>query len=871
MRFDLHFTLADADFYAPVSAAEPGLRYTPAGVPADWRAAAYDVWASWTPPGAELPGQGWKIHVSAAVANAPAVLDTVAAACVEAGVAFKHLAGQNYFLWVHSKHSSRVQSGKFCVLYPPDEHVAGELLRRLEHDLAGVAGPYVLTDRRFGASRCVSYRYGAFRRQELLEADGTRTPVMSTPDGRVVPDDRLPAFRLPPGVTDPFAEAAPPPHDGAVAFNGFTFDAVIRHSNAGGAYRAHGPDGVPVFLKEARARNGYSSVSADARAALEREYLTLRALHAVAPGLAPEPLDFFTHWEHTYLATELVPGIALNRWVVTHSPAIRVSPSPRDFGGYFRRCVAIAGQLRAAVDRLHALGSVFADLSPGNVLVDEDDHVRLIDFESVRRIGEEAGTIGTPGFTPPEATDPRLRGSLDPRHYDEYAVAALLQLMLFPVHSIAERSPDVLDHVHAGLTELAPVPRELWRAATKFRRSTPRPALPTPAEVAEAPLTHLRWLRDRTADALAAMAEPDHPDRIYPSIPDGYRANTRCVAYGTAGVAHALRTTGRPVERSVVVRLRDDSLAAAADTPPGLFFGNAGIAWVLDDFGEHEAASALLTAAAAHPLASRSATLAGGVAGVAMGELCAYCRSGDPVHLDRATELLGRVPDDESLADWLGPHEASGLSQGRPGIALALYYLNRLTGDARHLSRGLRLLRDELKYALPMDHDAMGFRGSTVDSRNLDYLNVGSAGYAHVVARYLTCVDEPDLIAALERCLRTLTIRFTVAGGLFQGQAGLAFVQGEVAGLHGRPELFDAEVDAGRALFKYAVPHASGVRWTGGYGHRLSAELWTGSAGVLLALERLLTHRRDLLFTLDEAVAGLTGETPPVSQSSLVH
>lgn len=871
MRYDLHFTLADPDFYAPVAAAGAGPRYSPAGLPEDWTRTAHDVWVSWAPPGADLPRQGWKIHVSAAAANASAVVDVVAAACVEFGVTFKHLAGRNYFLWLHGKHSSRVQSGKFCTLYPPDRLVAGELLRRLERDFAGVAGPFVLTDRRFGASRCVSYRYGAFRGHERLEADGTTTAVMLAPDGQEIPDERVPAFRLPAGVTDPFAEAAPERHDGAITFNGYTFDSVVRHSNAGGAYRAHGPDGAPVFLKEARAFNGYTSESVDARTALAREYLTLRALHAAAPGLAPEPRGFFTRWEHTYLATELVPGIALDKWVVTHSPAIRVAQSPRTFAAYYRRCLSLAEQIRAAVDRLHALGSVFADLSPGNVLVDEDDRVRLIDFETVRRTGEEPAMIGTPGFTPPEATDPRKRASLDPRHYDEYAVAALVQLMLFPVNPIAERSPGVLDHVHAGLAEAAPVPRELWRAATRFR-PRPRPAaLPSPAEVADAPLTHLRWLRDRTADALVAMAEPDHRDRVYPSIPDGYRANLRCVAYGTAGVVHALRAAGRPVERSIVTRLRDDSLAARADTVPGLFFGNAGIAWVLDDLGEHEAASTLLAAAAEHPLATRSATLAGGVAGVAMAELSVYCRTGDKGHLHRAEELLGRVPDDESLAGRLGAHEASGLSQGRPGLALALYYLSRLTGDTGHLDRGTRLLRDELKYALPMDNDATGFRGSTVDTRNLDYLHVGSAGYAHVVARYLTCADEPDLATVLERCLRTLTIRFTVAGGLFPGQAGLAFVQGEIADLHDRPELRDAELDAGRALFKYAVPHASGVRWPGGYGHRLSAELWSGSAGVLLALERMLTRRRDLLFTLDQAVDGTTGEAPPVSQSSLVH
>src|SRR5437868_13620246 len=49
VRYDLHFTLADPDFYAPVAAADAGPRYAPAGLPEDWTHSARDVWASWTP------------------------------------------------------------------------------------------------------------------------------------------------------------------------------------------------------------------------------------------------------------------------------------------------------------------------------------------------------------------------------------------------------------------------------------------------------------------------------------------------------------------------------------------------------------------------------------------------------------------------------------------------------------------------------------------------------------------------------------------------------------------------------------------------------------------------------------------------------
>ena len=105
---------------------------------------------------------------------------------------------------------------------------------------------------------------------------------------------------MPEGVQDPFA---PPPlqptGDDPVSFHGYTFDAVLRHTNSGGVYRAHTADGREVVIKEARAHNGYAGEQ-DAKTRLEHEYLALRAVHARVPGLCPEPIEFFTEWEHAY-------------------------------------------------------------------------------------------------------------------------------------------------------------------------------------------------------------------------------------------------------------------------------------------------------------------------------------------------------------------------------------------------------------------------------------------------------------------------------------------------------------------------------------------------------------------------------------------
>ena len=199
------------------------------------------------------------MHVSSSLVNAQSVLAVVSAACVELGVPFKHLAGRRTFLLVHDKHGTRVQAGKFCALYPPTEQCALLILRRLEAELSGISGPFVLTDRRFGASECVSYRYGAFRGRTRVDAEGHQVPTMTGPDGHQIDDERLPKFHLPPGVSDPFrqvADGVSKVSRGPVTLHGYTFEAVLQHSNAGGAYRFRSEQGELAFLKEARAHNG---------------------------------------------------------------------------------------------------------------------------------------------------------------------------------------------------------------------------------------------------------------------------------------------------------------------------------------------------------------------------------------------------------------------------------------------------------------------------------------------------------------------------------------------------------------------------------------------------------------------------------------
>lgn len=851
MLQDTAFTVADPDYYEPYELTDPGRRYNPTHPPAGWTRREFEVWTHWSPPDAELPAQGWKVHVSSALGSAQQVLDVVSAACADLGVAFKHLTGRQYFRWLHAKHGSRVQSGKFCAIYPSTPQLAYVLLERLERELSGVAGPYVLTDRRFGSSQCVSYRYGAFRARHRLQPDGTKLPTMLAVDGSEIPDERRPEFLLPEGIADPFAPPPQPEDDAEVSFHGYTFESALHPSNAGGTYRARRTDGTTVFVKEARAHNGYAG-DEDARTRLEREYLTLRALHAVAPGLAPEPFELFTEWEHTFLVTEFVPGRTLREWMVAHSPLVHAGPPRAALAAYYRRCAHLLDQLTAQLRTLHDLGYAFVDLSPGNILVAEDDSVRLIDFEATQPADHPLGVLGTPGYEPPGCRTPDARAKTDPLRVDAYALAALAQFLVFPLHEAVRRAPETLDHLAADLATSCPPPLDLWLRVESSRTVPDTRWLPSPAEVRAAPQDAVAWLRDRTADALEHMADLDNPRRVYPTAPEGHRSNTRCVAHGTAGVLHALRLAGRAIDPSVLERLRADALRLRRATGPGLLFGNAGIAWVLDDLGERDAATALLAEATGHRLTTESAGWGTGAAGVALTHLSFFHRTGDPDHLDRAHRLLTTLPDGDALTALLGPDHPSGLVRGRPGIALALYYLARCTGDDAVYDRGLRLLREELVHAEPMPVDAMGFRVSSTDRRNMPYLGCGSAGYVHVLARYVAHTPDPDLLTLLRTCVRAVGIRFTAGPGLFQGQAGLAFTHAEVAALLPDENFLPDPPARPTALFKHAIADETGVRWLGGRGQRLSADLASGSAGILLALH----HGTDPLFTLDHCHTG---------------
>lgn len=846
------YTLGDPDYFSPLERTlcvdDPATRFSATGMPESWSNNSRNVWVQWTPPGCVLPGQGWKVHVAARLDQARTVLEIVARVCREERVAFKHLASERIFIWMHHKHGPRSQSGKFCAIYPITVDAARNLMERLSKELDGFEGAYPLTNRRFPDSRVVSYRYGGFTHPPQVQPDGSYQPMLVDGTGTAVPDARPTRFVLPDGIEDPFHEDSDELADGPVSFGGYSFTTVLRHANGGGAYEAKNGAGRTVFIKEARGNNGYHWDRSTAVERLRNEHAVLEKLHAAIPGICPEPLDYFTYWEHEFLATEFIAGLSLWSWMVLNNPLITVNPSDEVVATYFATCERIVDELRTQLWRIHDAGYCFGDLNPHNVLL-VDGHPRLIDFEAAGPIDGKRHAIGADGYRPADAK------KLDGRYTDEFALSAIAQMLISPVHPVLTRNPDAAEHLLADASQIGHVSPTLWAIASRYRTRSTRPQLPTPDEVAEDPTGHLTRLRDATVAGLLAMAYertkyPDDPP--FPTSTWGWATNRLCVAHGTAGVLHALRVAGEPIDPDLVTDLRRGALADR-DLPPGLLTGLAGIAWVLADLGHLDEAADLLDTAMEHPIIAENATFGEGVAGVAAANLALYGHTGDDRRLAKANELLAALlPDVTAL---LGPRQATGWQRGRVGIALALFYAGELCGEETLQRHGLRLLREELDRAEPGDAGGLLYRVSASDRRIEPYLATGSAGFAVVADRYLTRFGDEALAAARRESLRSCAVPMSVSAGLFNGTAGLGFALAD-HGHRGSPGHLAEAYGVGRGMFKYAVPFGEGrVRYLSGIDTRYRADLAGGSAGILLFVTKLLTDVPDPIFTLDGLLA----------------
>ncbi|WP_117211628.1 class III lanthionine synthetase LanKC [Allorhizocola rhizosphaerae] len=824
------YTNADPIFFDVLHAAQGDPRpfdLATCELPDGWGRVEQDDWLVMVPPDdVELPLQGWKIHASSCLDNAESVLGKVWAYCAPRGIKFKFLRSHAALISRVSKYAPRGYSGKLVTIYPADDTVCERILNELGELLDGEPSPYILSDLRWGKGP-LYVRYGAFASRFCVAPNGQIVGAIADDTGTLVPDRRGPVFHLPPWVKLPgFLQ----PHLDArnsvkLTDISYTVERALHFSNGGGIYVGRRKlDDRQVVLKEARPHSGLDARGQDAVARVEREYKIMREFAGI-PGV-PEAYELFDIGEHRFLAMEYVDGRPLSREIAHRFPLIKLDTTPDDLAAYTAWAMGIYDQTERAVKAIHERGYVYGDLHLWNVLVREDDTIGLLDFEVAAPVSEMTRPgLANQGFASPSSTT-----GFD---IDLYALACLKLALFLPLMNIVWLDRTKARHFADVISAHFPVPEDFLAQAVEV--IAPEPG-PIPA------LGDWEQARMSLTKAIVGSATPHRDDRLFPGDPRQFSTGGGIsLGYGAAGVLYALSATGAGRFPEYEEWLLQRARKPATGTPPGLYDGLHGVAFVLEHLGYQKEALNLVDMVLSENWTTLGQDLHSGLAGVGLNLLHLAHRTGEPrlreAGLEAARLVAERLGNEDSVPEISGgDNPLAGLVRGASGPALLLMRAYDETGDEAFLEKAATALRMDLKRCVVRSDGIMEVNEGW---RTMPYFETGSVGIGLALEDYLTRREDEQFRTAADQIGLAAQSTMYALPNLFSGRAGILLYLAATK----RPGI-EKQV---RNLDWHAVPFKDGLAFPGNGLLRLSMDLATGTAGVLLALGAALDDKTPAL------------------------
>ncbi|GHC68660.1 class III lanthionine synthetase LanKC [Streptomyces flavofungini] len=802
--------------------------------PRGWRRTEAGWWVRLRPPAARPPGQGWRIHVSVTLPHLERTAEVVREYCVHRGIGCDLVRSVTAARALADVRADRLTSADLMVLYPADETELAAALRDLTALLAPLPGPYVPGALRHGSGPLYVRHAAAENRRCPAgghpSAPGDEhdlVPALERPDGTLVPEDRRPVFRLPDWVALPEVLRADLEALLAPPRSPFPYRSVraVSLTTGDGTYRAtDSATDRPVVLHEARPHAGLDVRGDDAVTRLTRERALLERLAHLdcVPGIVGHHIRA----GHHFLAVEDPEGRSLAEAAAAAFPLTTEDRAQHEAADYTKWALDVADRVGDALDSLKRRGVRLGELHPEHIVLRPDGSVVLTRLRSATDLKDDRPpSVGEEGFTAPVG----LRGGAAHTHL-------LDTLRLWLLLPVPHRDPATLRVLTETVDELYPVPPEFGATLlSRLRQGAGAKGTEAADDAGALAAERPDWpaLRARLVAGLHAMATPERTDRLFPGTPFGPAGlGGTSFGHGAAGVLYALHQVGEPVPGEYADWLAD-AATRDPDPRPGLYDGLHGVALTLDLLGHRDRALGVLERS--RPLDARVVRpdLAGGQAGIALNLLRFARLTGDTALHDGALHIaddLAALVVDGPPVPRAGTPPPYGLLHGPAGIALLFLHLYEQGGGARFLELADRALGFDIARCTTGPDGALTLFDGT---HHLPYLHGGSGGLAFPLRALLRHRPAPGRSSALAAVRHTCRALYVRNSGLLRGRAGAIAVLTAMDG-PGDREAVRTQV---RRMAWYAHSYRGQLAFPGFRMLRLSADLATGAAGVLLALD----------------------------------
>lgn len=840
LRYNAYVTTKRKYFYPPTKLVKENMLEIPQ-FPQGWvtELDSNMFWRYCNKYGVLYPKQGWKIHISTKYENCQHTLDIVSSILIKDSVCFKYVASKWELVNQNAKYANRGSSGKFITIYPANEKQFLSLLNELHEALKDEPkGPYILNDKRWLDGN-VYFRYGAFVEMFTYE-HGEKKHAIRDIQGEYIEDYRGPSYKKPDFISEPLEVQQMEAEmeaigDSDTELERYEIESALHFSNGGGVYKAIDKSaGTEVVIKEGRPGAGLDGEKRDAVARILHEAKILECLSEL--NNVVKYIRTFKAWEHQYFVEEYIDGGTLNTWIAIQYPFVK----GKNFVDYSQKALVILNNLKMAMLEVHKRDIGIGDLQITNIMVLEDLTVKLIDFEAGGALkSEEPIGLATPGFASPYV---KTREEAD--WFALLRIARYLFLPIGPVQDISEGIIDKHDiwiEKYFGaevLSTIRKIESECNSVFPAYKKHKIQRYYKKFYGKDDIPLI-IQGLRN------GMISDMKLTKQLLPGDIRQYLKKDSMfdVLTGGFGVIMALNRTGSLPEVAKKWAIEYCQEKHIEGIGNGLFTGKAGIAAVVYDLGYVEQAKKIYDSIQVD-LDMQDISLMSGLSGIGLAFIAASLLPGLSYFLDKAILIAERIERLESENIVLTALDVEsvmmGVMDGWSAASLFFSILYKVTKNCKWIELSKRTLQRDIEHC---QFDEYGTLQILDDKRLLPYLFGGSAGIAIAIREYRIVSQDINIwdkeLLGIETLAETTC---TYNGGLLWGFTSFIVLANSL-----EKKQNDKRVDElVEGVNLYLIEkNDKKFFYPGNTCYRLSGDVFSGSSGVILALQDIMNGRWD--------------------------